>query len=132
LVAYLDSSALVKLVVDEPESDALRDELTGWIAQASSDIARVELRRAVRRRGREQSRRLEQARRLFGGIELMYITDAILDAAAELDPPALRSLDALHLASALALRERLGVLISYDKRMLGAAAEVGLTTSAPA
>lgn len=132
MIAYLDSSALVKLVVEEAESDALSDELARWPGEASSDIARVELRRVVHRMGAGSSEPMEKADRLLSTVDLIHITEAILDAAGALDPPGLRSLDAVHLASAYTLGDQLGVLVTYDKRMLRAAEEAGLPTSAPA
>jgi predicted nucleic acid-binding protein len=71
------------------------------------------------------------ARRHLGAINLIRLDDALLDRAGELDPPSLRSLDAIHLASALALGADLGVVITYDDRMLHGAAALGLPTASP-
>jgi len=99
-VAYLDSSALVKLVVAEPESSALRRHLRSRPIRVSCALARVEVVRAVRRHGREATAR---ARRVLARTRLLRIDDALLDAAAFLDGGVLRSLDAIHLAAAQAL-----------------------------
>ena len=63
---------------------------------------------------------------------LLPIGDAILDEATRLAPTGLRSLDAIHLATALSIRDDLGVLLTYDQRLGDAAAERGLTVASPA
>jgi predicted nucleic acid-binding protein len=128
-VAYLDSSALVKLVVREPQTSALRRFLGRRRDLASSALARTEVIRAVRPLGPEAVRR---ARALLRRIDLVRIDDALLDAAATLDPPPLRSLDAIHLAAALALGEDLDLVVTYDLRMQRATVGLGLIVSAPA
>ena len=70
-------------------------------------------------------------RRLLNGIGMVGLDDRILDAAGELQPPALRSLDAIHLAAALSISSDLGVFVTYDERLGEAAAEVGISVSAP-
>lgn len=127
--AYLDSSALVKLVVAEDESLALRRALRRHPSRVSSALARVEVVRAVRAYGVEGSTR---ARVVMRGLDLVPIDDGILDAAARLDPAVLRSLDAIHLASALRLAGELEVVITYDRRMAEAARSLGLVVAAPA
>lgn len=127
--AYLDSSALVKLVVAEDESLALRRALRRHPSRVSSALARVEVVRAVRAYGAEGSTR---ARVVMRGLDLVPIDDGILDAAARLDPAVLRSLDAIHLASALRLAGELEVVITYDRRMAEAARSLGLVVAAPA
>jgi predicted nucleic acid-binding protein len=127
---YLDTSALVKLVVAEPETPAL----TAWLRSAdrrlvSSDLARTELLRAVRR---SSPANLVQARAVLGAVDLLALHPALLEQAALLDPATLRTLDALHLASALALGDDLEGVVAYDERLVGAARSVGLTTHAPA
>jgi hypothetical protein len=128
-VAYLDTSATVKLVVREAETPALRSTLLRWPRRASSSLLRLELLRAVRRAGLPQL--LVQARRELAAVQLVRIDDALLDRAVALDPPRLRSLDAIHLATALTLGADLGVVITYDARMVEAATALGLPVSSP-
>jgi predicted nucleic acid-binding protein len=125
---YLDSSALVKLVVAEAESDALLAYLSDRPTRTSCALARVEVVRAVRAHGERASQR---ARRLLERISLLRLDDVLLEAAAALDGPTLRSLDAIHLAAAQALGDSLGEVITYDHRMAGAARDIGLTVSVP-
>jgi predicted nucleic acid-binding protein len=127
-VAYLDSSALIKLVVPEAETEPLRVELATWHRHASSALARTEV---VRAAARVDAGARERARRVVHAISLIAATDAILDRAAELEPAALRSLDAVHLASALSLGAALGSVVTYDVRLQEAAAAAGLDVRAP-
>jgi uncharacterized protein len=127
-VAYLDSSALIKLVVPEPESERLRSELASWSRHASSALARTEV---VRAAVRVDPAARERARRIVQAVSLIAVTDEILDRAAELEPPTLRSLDAVHLASALSLDGVLGPVVTYDARLAEAASAVGLDVLAP-
>jgi hypothetical protein len=125
---YLDSSALVKLVVREPESAALARHLHGRLRRVSCGLARVEVVRAVRPYGDSA---IARARALLRGISLIRIDDALLDDAAALGGHGLRSLDAIHLAGALALGRSLYAIITYDRRMADAAEERGLHVQAP-
>jgi uncharacterized protein len=125
---YLDTSAFVKLVLAEPESSALRRELQGT-ELLSSVLLSVEGRRAARRYGELADRR---ARAALTAITLLPLDEAILQAAAELDPPELRSLDALHLATAVSLGADLRRLYCYDNRLTSAAESLGFEVSAPA
>lgn len=128
-VAYLDTSAVVKLLVPEAESAALRDELLHWPRRASSSLLGLELLRTVRRAGRPGL--LAPARRQLSAIHLLRLDQEILDRATELEPWALRSLDAIHLASALALGANLATLVTYDRRMITGALAIGIATSSP-
>jgi predicted nucleic acid-binding protein len=125
---YLDSSALVKLVVDEGESSALRRALAGSTGRTSSNIARVEVVRAVRHKGADA---IATARAVLEGVELIQLDDELLDLAGDLEGP-LRSLDAIHLAAALELEDELEAVVTYDARMARAAESLGLRVSAPA
>jgi predicted nucleic acid-binding protein len=127
-IAYVDSSALIKLIVPEAESEALRHELEGWGRHASSAIARTEV---VRAAARVDPAAREPARRLLETVSLIAVSDQILDRAASLAPASLRSLDALHLASALALGPALGSVITYDVRLGDAARATGADVRAP-
>jgi predicted nucleic acid-binding protein len=126
--AYLDTSAFVKLVVAEPESEALVRHLRRWQSRASSALLRTEAMRAVGRRGQSH---LAAARRLFGGFHLVALDDALLERAGELQPYAMRSLDAVHVATALSLGSDLGVFVTYDDRLAEAADAQGLEVSRP-
>jgi len=128
-VAYLDTSAFLKLIVVEPESDALADALGPWSSFASASLVRTEATRALRRSGHGEL--VGDARRLLGGLHLVRLDDPLLDRAGDLDPPTVGSLDAVHLAAALALGPDLGVLFTYDRRLWDAAAGQGLDCSAP-
>lgn len=127
---YLDSSALVKLVLPEEESAALVSTLTHFRQAASSALSRVEVHRAVRQIS-AQPRALQRAREVLAGIYLIPIDDLILSMAADLKPAALRSLDALHLATALRLGSELTAMIVYDSRLAEAARQTGLEVLAP-
>jgi predicted nucleic acid-binding protein len=125
---YLDASALVKLVVPEPESPALRVELARWDRRVSSALVRAELIRAAARVG-AAARRL--AERVLTTLDLVAVDDAILDAAGRVRPADLRTLDAVHLVSAQALGPALGGLVAYDARLLAGAQGARLPTIVP-
>jgi len=127
--AYLDTSAFLKLVVREPESQALLKSIGRWQDRVSATLLRTEAVRALRRAGQEAA--IGPARRLFEGMRLVRLDEPLLDRAGELSPQGLRSLDAIHLAAALALGPDLGVLLTYDSRLAEAARSVGLAVEAP-
>ena len=127
-LVYLDSSALVKLVVHEAESAELDRYLSGQHGRASCVLAWVEVVRAVRGQGPSA---VARARGVLADLLLVRLDNDILDTAAEIDPPALRSLDAIHLAAARALGSRLATVVTYDQRMAQAARALGLTVAAP-
>jgi predicted nucleic acid-binding protein len=127
-LAYLDASALVKLVLDEPQSEALRQAVRTWPRRATSRLAVVEVIRAVRR----ADARLEpRAARALAGVSLVVASDHVLRVAARLDPPGIRTLDSIHVATALRLRQALVAFVSYDHRQLEAAAALGLPVVSP-
>jgi uncharacterized protein len=125
--AYLDSSALVKLVAEEEESKALRDAL-GVAIVTSCNLARTEVMRAARLKDRSV---VARAREVLARVDLIQLDDELLDLAGELEAP-LRSLDAIHLAAALELGDELDALVTYDARMARAAESHGLRVAAPA
>jgi predicted nucleic acid-binding protein len=127
--AYLDSSAFVKLASEEAESEALRGYLRDWRLLVSSALLQVESLRALRRLGEDT---MTAARQRIEGVELIAIDRDILVDAASIGPEALRSLDAIHLATALQLGSDLGVLVTYDRRLAQAATQLGMSVSAPA
>jgi uncharacterized protein len=127
---YLDTSALVKLVVAEAETPALRSWLKASERDAvTSDLTRTELIRAVRRGAPDRATR---AREVLDAVTLLQVTPAVFEAAARLDPLTLRSLDAVHLASALDLGDDLDGLVTYDERLAEAAESYGVPVIAPA
>jgi len=129
-LVYLDSSSLVKLVVHEEGSEELRAWLTAHPAVVASVLAVTEVRRAI---GRISARRTlsDRARLVLDGVALLAIDTSILEAAANLRPPALRTLDAIHIASALSLGADLLAFVTYDERQAAAARGAGLPVTTP-
>jgi predicted nucleic acid-binding protein len=127
-MVYLDSSALVKIVVLEPESRALRTYLRREPQRVSCGLARTEVLRAVRPGGPAA---IEAARRVLRSIDLIRLDDALLDAAGLLEPIGLRSLDAIHLAAAQLIAPALHAVVTYDRRLADAATSLGLPVAAP-
>ncbi|MGH2887490.1 MAG: type II toxin-antitoxin system VapC family toxin [Solirubrobacteraceae bacterium] len=127
---YLDSSALMKLIRMEDETPALRD----WLGErpeqpvVSSELGRVEVLRAARRVG---GRALTEARAVVGYIDLVPLDRAVQELASDIGDPLLRTLDALHLASAVLLSGELTVFIAYDQRLTSAAQAAGLVVATP-
>lgn len=132
---YLDSSALAKRAVEEPESDALEKTLSSYATEGvtlvSSALAWVEVSRAVRsRRDVESPARLVDLLEVaFSGIATAPISSQVIDISRRLGPPSLRSLDAIHLATAALLE--VDVVCAYDARMLASASELGFATASP-
>lgn len=126
---YLDSSAFVKLVVEEPETAALRRFLADRAGRrVSSVLLRTESLRAVRHLGADA---LATVREGLRRVDLVAIDDRILEAAGTLEPRVLRTLDAIHLATALAVGDDLDTIVTYDDRMVEAARFLGLSTATP-
>lgn len=122
MATYLDSSAIVKLAVREPESFALRRYLRKRRPLVSSALARTEVLRALLPAGDEA---VARGRDVLQRLDLVRVNDHILNAAALLLPAEVRSLDAIHLATAQQLGRDLRVLITYDDRMAAAARALG-------
>lgn len=127
---YLDSAAVVKLAHAEPQSQALRDWLddraeTGWI---SSVLVEVESFRALARRTPDAVPRLQ---RVLDLIELVDLDPRVRIHAQAVRPMTVRSLDAIHLATALHAGDRLTSFVTYDRRLSDAAAEAGLPVDVP-
>lgn len=118
----------MKLPLREAEKDALLLELVEWEGFASSSLLGVESLRACARYGPKYE---YAAREWMEGLALLPIDDGVLDIAAELEPAGLRSLDALHLATAISLGNELGVFFTYDDRLARAAEENGLAVARP-
>ncbi|GAA5196719.1 type II toxin-antitoxin system VapC family toxin [Rugosimonospora acidiphila] len=129
---YLDSCALVKLVSPAPETDALENYLRAHADQrhVASALVRTEVRRALRRID-APAKLLHTGDRLLAAVITIALSEQLLDAAGRLADPGLRSLDAIHLATAQSLGAALTAFVTYDRRLLGAANHAGLPTAAP-
>ncbi|WP_017580679.1 type II toxin-antitoxin system VapC family toxin [Nocardiopsis valliformis] len=128
---YCDSAALVKLIRREQESDALFEWLTQRqeVPLASSALAEVEVPRALRR---SEPQLLGSVSPVLGRVHLYEINGAVRAAAAAYTEPHLRSLDAIHLATAHSvLGSSITAFVTYDKRLLTAAEQVGLPVASP-
>ncbi|MBX3072254.1 MAG: type II toxin-antitoxin system VapC family toxin [Thermomicrobiales bacterium] len=130
MLFYFDTSALVKLVVDEPKSLGL----ITWLDendcdQISSQVATIELFRSVRR---VLPSRVDHAQRVIAGIEIIKLDDAVVDLARSVAPDLLRTLDAIHLSTALAVANEIEGFVTYDSRLADAARQHGFRVVAPA
>jgi predicted nucleic acid-binding protein len=129
-VIYLDTSALVKVVFEETESDGL----ARWLAERqeirklTSEVSTVELIRVCRRLDVDA---VADARQLLAGLDLVPLGGEVLDQAARVDPVSLRTLDAIHLASALTLSDAVTAFVVYDTRLAGAADAAGFEVVTP-
>jgi predicted nucleic acid-binding protein len=143
-VIYFDTCALLKLIREDAQSGALGAFIDAQPASRwfSSEIARTELARTVHRvnhddRGRliDEPRlraELSYAERIWERLDLIAVSTRVLDEAAAIEQPFLRTLDAIHLAAAMSLRTSLSAFVTYDKRLAAAAQEAGLPVRSPA
>ncbi len=128
---YLDTSAFLKTLFEEPESDAL----CGYLGEApaselvSSALLSVETRRSLIRL---RSTILPRADLALARVSQIDVSPAVLESAGRLPDPMLRSLDAIHLATALLIRDAVEALVTYDARLADAARAHGLAVAAPA
>jgi uncharacterized protein len=128
---YLDTSAVVKLFIDEPETPNLRK----WLVKqaeprlVSSALLGVELIRVLSLMDPDMVGAAEQF--LASDVDIVEVTPTVLSGATYVSPPRVRTLDAIHLTTALDLAEVLDVLLSYDKVLLDAARGHGLTVTSP-
>ena len=127
-LTYVDSSAIVKLVVAEPESKALRRYLSRRQPLVCSALARTEVARALMPSGPEAVTRGEDVLRR---IQLLRINDRVLSEAGRMEPAELRSLHAIHLASASQLGLSVKHIVTYDEQMAGAAKAAGWSVASP-
>ncbi|MGO9558986.1 MAG: type II toxin-antitoxin system VapC family toxin [Acidimicrobiales bacterium] len=128
---YLDTSALVKLVFEEDESAALAEWITERVElpKISSELSTIELLRTCRRIDEGS---VVAAVSLLAGIDLLAIDRSIVEQAAMVTPNELRSLDAIHLASALSVKAHLTAFVVYDNRLRSAALQAGIGVESPA
>ena len=127
-VTYADASALVKLVVEEPESRAMNRWFVESTRVMTSRVGVIETLRAAGRRAHDPAHRDQVIR----DVEVLELNPAITIVAAQLKPVGLRTLDAIHVASALALGSELEAFVTYDDRMAEAARAIGLPVVQPA
>lgn len=126
---YLDSSAIVKLAVREPETDALRAYLRRRRTLITSALARTEVLRALLPAGEGA---MAAGQRVLSRIDLVRVNDQVLGGAGVLLPIELRSLDAIHLATAGRIGRDLGEIVTYEQRMAFAAQRMGFKVASPA
>ena len=130
---YMDTSALTKLLIAEPETPELRNWLTSQIDQgdsaATSALGRVELMRTVARYG--DISQADRARYLLDGLDILPLTEPMMSLAESIGPATLRSLDAIHLAAAAYFDQELTAFVTYDHRLLNGCRVIGLTTASP-
>jgi predicted nucleic acid-binding protein len=127
-LVYLDSSAFVKLVVPEAETRALVTHLRRWSLAVSATLLRTE---ALRVASRHSPGLVRATRLALRDVAFIDLDRQLMDQAGILAPPSLRSLDAVHLATAMSLGDDLDELVTYDVRMAAAAGACGLPVSSP-
>lgn len=130
---YADTSALVKLAVTEAETAAVREELAHWSGVVTSVLTEIELARAVARARERDAMALDEFAvwTITASLVEIELSATIRRAAAGLQPSAVRSLDAIHIATALSLGEDLGGVLTYDRRTPDALADRGVAVVAP-
>lgn len=129
MVHYIDTSALAKLIVLESETPALLD----WLKEnktdlATSELTHTELMRTVRRFAPD---RATASRKILGQVIALSATKSIFESAANIEPKSLKSLDAVHVTTALSLGDELEGVITYDQQMAGAVEGYGFPVIAP-
>jgi uncharacterized protein len=142
-VIYFDTCALLKLIRQDTDSQALGAFIdarpdTRWF---SSELARAELARSVRRINHDDRGKLIDAARLraeldyveslWERLDLIAVSTRVLDQAAAIEQPFLRTLDAVHLAAAASMRASLSAFVTYDKKLAASAMEAGLPVLSP-
>ena len=125
---YVDSSALVKLVLPEAESSSMIEFAAKFDTLVTSAIGAIEFRRAVKRHYAQQ---LWAVERVLAEMTILELSHEVRRTAELLEPTILRTLEAIHLASALVIREELEAFVAYDERLLEAARLAGIPTASP-
>ena len=126
---YLDASAIAKYFLHEPELASLAERVGMSTSRVTSIISMVEVPRAVARRA--EAITPSDIRRKVGRMAVIGLDRSLASAAAAMGPPALRSLDAIHLASAMELGPELEAFLTYDRRLAVAARDLGLRVESP-
>lgn len=127
--AYIDASALVKLFKAERETEAFRTALTDWPVQVATELIGVEAICTARRLGGQDV--LQRANVALERINLIPLTPEIIELATDAYTPPLRAMDAIHLATALTMRDDLGAMFVYDSDLHAAAGAHHLNPIAP-
>ena len=127
LPVYLDTSAILKLIVVEPESEALLQALDSRADRVSSVLASVEVHRSLRRLRAAR----ERAAAILSAVVMVRVDDPVLERASAFEDATLRALDAVHLATALSLGDDPDAFFTYDRRLARAAAALGLAVLHP-
>jgi hypothetical protein len=134
-VLYVDTSALVKLLIREPESAAIEAELLLWTNLATSAVTEVELPRAVARAREERATSVVDGSLVLLGIiesaAIVPLDEGVSSAAREVQPVDVGALDAIHIASATSFADRLAGVATYDKRMQHSLELLGVPIVAP-
>jgi predicted nucleic acid-binding protein len=130
LPVYLDTSAILKLIVVEPESEALLQALDSRADRVSSVLASVEVHRSLRRLRAPRAAR-ERAAAILSAVVMVRVDDPVLERASAFEDATLRALDAVHLATALSLGDDPDAFFTYDRRLARAAAALGLAVLHP-
>lgn len=128
MAVYVDSSAIVKLAVREPESAALRRYLRRRRPLVSSALSRAEVLRALLPAGEAA---VARGRSVLLRFDLVRLNDRVLNSAGLLSPTGLRTLDAIHLATAHQLGDEVRTLVTYDVRMAEAARQLDYRVVSP-
>jgi predicted nucleic acid-binding protein len=127
---YLDTSALLKLVVAEAESGALMEWLRDWPDHLTSTLARIEALRTLKRKGASKAA-FARAEAVLSAVDAIHLDGPVLANAGTLKDPLLRSLDAIHLACAMSIGDVPEALVTYDARLASAARRLKITVVAP-
>jgi predicted nucleic acid-binding protein len=127
---YLDSSAIVKLILDEAETHELERFLTHRPSLVCSIVGQVEVLRAAHAVGHDLV--VKHAKEIVSRIDFVALDPSLVRHAVAVTPSSVRTLDAIHLATALSLEPDLAGMVVYDKRLADAARKAGLTVWAPA
>jgi uncharacterized protein len=128
-IVYLDTSALGRVLLGEPDATVILGDLGAFDQRVASRLLRVELRRLALRQGR-----LHDADQLLAGLALLPVDEPLLAAAETVPPATVATLDAIHLVTALRLAsaDRLDAIMTYDPRLADGARRHGITVLAPA
>lgn len=134
-ILYVDTSALLKLLVREAESTAIERELVRWPSLATSIVTEVELPRAVARARQDRPDAVIDGSLILQGVvssaAIIELTEDIVIAARSVEPVHVGALDAIHIASALSLDKNLAGVATYDGRMADAVTHLGVNVVAP-